>query len=64
LAGKRSDQAVAAALQRAGVRALPLSRYGIGPRQRNGLLLGYTALSEKRIAAGIAQLARVLDRMC
>ena len=46
-----------------GGRGYHRNKYGIGPRQRNGLLLGYTALSEKRIAAGIAQLARVLDRM-
>lgn len=46
----------------AGLRLLPLSRYRSGPRRRNGLLLGYTGLSERRIAGGIGRLARAMAR--
>jgi GntR family transcriptional regulator/MocR family aminotransferase len=53
------DVAVASRAARAGVRVLPLSRYGLGSSRRNGLLLGFAALSERRIVAGIARLARV-----
>jgi GntR family transcriptional regulator / MocR family aminotransferase len=54
------DSALAASLQGAAVRGLPLSRYAVGPRRRNGLLLGYTALSERRIAASVARLAEAI----
>jgi GntR family transcriptional regulator/MocR family aminotransferase len=54
------DRAFAASLQGAAVRGLPLSRYAIGPRRPNGLLLGYTALSERRIGASIARLAEAI----
>jgi len=56
---RHPDGAVAVAAQDAGVRVLPLSRYAAGSRGVNGLLLGYTALSERRIETGIARLARV-----
>ncbi len=46
------DGDIAQRAAEAGVRALPLSRYGHGAGTRNGLLLGFTALSERRIAAG------------
>jgi DNA-binding transcriptional MocR family regulator len=38
----------------------PLSRYSAGANKRNGLLIGYSALSERRIGAGVARLAHVL----
>ena len=55
------DAAVAALADAAGVRALPLSRYGSPSCSRNGLLLGYTALTERRIASGVARLAGVIS---
>jgi DNA-binding transcriptional MocR family regulator len=57
-----SDRKLAETARRAGVAVLPLSRYAIGSRHLNGLLLGYTALTERRIAAGISRLASVLVR--
>lgn len=54
------DAAAAASAARAGIRVQPLSRYSAGANKRNGLLIGYSALSERRIGAGVAQLARVL----
>ncbi len=60
LAPRLADTAVAATAQASGLRALPLSRYAESGRGVNGLLLGYTALSERRIAAGIARLAQVI----
>ncbi|HKW55470.1 MAG TPA: PLP-dependent aminotransferase family protein, partial [Stellaceae bacterium] len=55
------DEDVAIRAEAAGLRVLPLSRYRVGSRRRNGLLLGYTALSERRIAGAVARLARVID---
>ena len=55
------DRDVAARAQASGIPAFPLSRYSLAPRGVNGLLLGYAALSERRIAAGISRLARVLE---
>ena len=46
----------------AGVSVLPLSRYSHGAGARNGLLLGFTALSERSITAGVAALAAALPR--
>jgi len=43
------------------VRVLPLSRYADSVAV-NGLLLGYAALSERRITEGFARLARTLDQ--
>jgi GntR family transcriptional regulator/MocR family aminotransferase len=54
------DTAIAARAAREGIRVLPLSRYTTGAARLNGLLLGYTALSERRIASAIARLAPVL----
>ena len=54
------DHVVAARARAAGVDAFPLSRYAAGVPTCNGLLLGYTALPERRIAIGIARLARVI----
>ena len=60
LPGRLVDQTVAARAAAAGLRVQPLSRYASGAHRRNGLLLGYTALTERRIAAGIARLAQVI----
>src|SRR5436190_1690198 len=57
-----TDAAAAASAARAGIRVQPLSRYSVGAHQRNGLLIGYSALSERRIAAGVARLAPVIHR--
>ena len=53
------DRSLAARCAAAGVEALPLSRYAIAARA-NGLLLGYTALSEGEIESGVERLAAVL----
>ena len=55
------DADVAARAARAGIRVLPLSRYSAAPARRKGLLLGYSALSERRIAAAVARLCPFLD---
>jgi GntR family transcriptional regulator / MocR family aminotransferase len=55
------DRDVAARARASGIAALALSRHSASARGVNGLLLGYTALSERRIAEGIALLARVLE---
>jgi GntR family transcriptional regulator/MocR family aminotransferase len=57
------DAAAAASAARAGIRVQPLSRYSAGAHKRNGLLIGYSALSERRIAAGVARLSPVLHRL-
>jgi len=60
LPARLPDQAVAARAASAGLRVQPLSRYASGTHRHNGLLLGYTALTERRITAGIARLAEVI----
>jgi len=55
------DVAAAMRAARVGIRVQPLSRYSAGAGARNGLLLGYSALSERRIGAAVARLAGVLD---
>lgn len=57
-----SDVAVANAADRMGVAVEPLSGYYAGPPQRQGLLLGYTAVDERAIPAGVEKLARAIDR--
>ncbi len=54
------DQAFAMRAAANALRVQPLSRYRSGPHRTNGVLLGYTALTERRIASGISRLARVL----
>jgi len=56
------DADVAAAAAAAGVGVLPLSRHAHGAARPNGLLLGFAAVSEREIAAGVAMLATVLRR--
>jgi GntR family transcriptional regulator/MocR family aminotransferase len=60
LPARVDDRTAAARAARAGIRVLPLSRYVNGPAAGNGLLLGYSALPERRIAAAVARLARAL----
>ncbi len=60
LPSRLADRAVVARAAAAGLRVQPLSRYTSGPHRRNGLLLGYTALTERRIAAGVVRLAGVI----
>jgi GntR family transcriptional regulator/MocR family aminotransferase len=57
---RTSDHAVVARANVIGLQLLPLSRYCIGARCANGVLLGYTALTERRIRAGVARLAEAL----
>lgn len=59
---RQDDQTVAARAGASGLRVQPLSRYASGSHPRNGLLLGYTALTERRITAGAARLAQVIER--
>jgi GntR family transcriptional regulator/MocR family aminotransferase len=61
LPDRLGDTAVTARAAASGLRVLPLSRYSSGSQRRNGLLLGYTALTERRIGAGVQRLARVID---
>jgi len=61
LPARHADTAIAARAAEAGLRVQPLSRYTSGSQRHNGLLLGYTALTERRIGAGVACLARVID---
>lgn len=53
------DRAVVRRAAAEGVDALPLSRYATAVRV-NGLLLGYAALDERAIVAGVTRLARAL----
>ena len=62
LPARQADREVAARAAASGLHVLPLSRYASGPHSRNGLLLGYAALTERKIAAGVARLAQVLAR--
>ena len=61
LAAPIRDAAAASDAARAGIRVLPLSRYAVRA-PINGWLLGYAALPERRIAAGVARLASVLRK--
>jgi GntR family transcriptional regulator/MocR family aminotransferase len=54
-----SDRAIATRALAQGLVAVPLARYALEARI-NGLLLGYAALDERRIAGGVTALARVL----
>ena len=59
LPARLRDTAVTARAAAAGVDVLPLSRYALAARV-NGLLLGYAALDERAIEAGVAALGAVL----
>jgi DNA-binding transcriptional MocR family regulator len=56
-----ADRPAAALAARAGLHVLPLSRYGVGAGRYNGWLLGYAALTERRIVRGVERLRAVLD---
>ncbi|MEK9969044.1 MAG: PLP-dependent aminotransferase family protein [Ferrovibrio sp.] len=56
---RRDDRAAAAALQAAGLRATPLSRYAIS-REASGLLLGFAAFPEAELEAAVQRLVSVL----
>lgn len=60
LPARLPDTAVVARAAEHGLRVLPLSRYAQRAGRVNGLLLGYTALSERRIATAVARLAPLL----
>jgi GntR family transcriptional regulator/MocR family aminotransferase len=60
LPARIGDRSFAARAHRAGLQLTPLSRYCAGVARLNGLLLGYAALTERQIAAGVARLAAVL----
>jgi GntR family transcriptional regulator/MocR family aminotransferase len=60
LAARWPDAAVVARAAAAGVRLLPLSRYCAGAPRANGVLLGYSALNERRIVKGVSRLAAAL----
>ena len=62
LPARHADRAVAARAAASGLSVLPLSRYASGTHSCNGLLLGYTALTERQIGAGMARLAQVIAR--
>ena len=47
----------------AGVEAPPLSLYGVQPRARRGLLLGYAAVAEPEIQSGVRGLAKALEKL-
>jgi GntR family transcriptional regulator/MocR family aminotransferase len=54
------DQAIAAACKAGGILVRPLSRYFIGPRVQQGLLLGYACVPEEEIAPAFAILLECL----
>ena len=58
--GNRAVRIASAATQ-AGLVVFPLSRYCLEPPDQDGLVLGYGGLTPRRIAAGTARLARVID---
>jgi GntR family transcriptional regulator/MocR family aminotransferase len=56
------DRDVVARAAATGLRVQPLSRFAAPAYGANGLLLGYTALPERRIAEGIVRLAAAISR--
>jgi GntR family transcriptional regulator/MocR family aminotransferase len=54
------DQCIAQQASMNGLEVMPLSAFTLGSSQREGLVLGYGAVSEREIQAGVRQLARVL----
>jgi len=55
-----SDKRVAEKAALAGLSVAPVSGYNFHPPTRNGLMLGYTAFTEKQIKEGVRKLARIL----
>ena len=60
LAARLSDAEIESRAAVAGVTAFALSSFYLGPPERQGLLLGYAALTEPELEAGVARLAGVL----
>ncbi|WP_374372020.1 PLP-dependent aminotransferase family protein [Dongia sp.] len=56
----RSDTAISAQLAEAGLTVPPLSAYDVGPSKRQGLMFGYAAVPDDKIASGIKAIARTL----
>jgi GntR family transcriptional regulator/MocR family aminotransferase len=61
LAARMDDQGASRRAAAVGIAAPPLSSHWIGRAQRQGLLLGYTALPERQIDAVVGRLARALS---
>ena len=61
LAAGCSDAEIESRAAAAEITAFALSSFFLGPPTRQGLLLGYAALTEAEIDAGIARLAEVLE---
>ena len=61
LAARRSDAEIESRAAAAGITAFALSSFYLGPPARQGLLLGYAALTEREIEAGVERLAAVLE---
>jgi GntR family transcriptional regulator/MocR family aminotransferase len=53
---------VAPAAARLGVEVVPLSRYALGRRRMNGVILGFAAVEPREIRRGVEQLALVLGK--
>ena len=62
LAGRMDDQEASRRAAAVGIAVPPLSSHWIGRAQRQGLLLGYTALPERQIDAVVGRLAASLRR--
>jgi GntR family transcriptional regulator/MocR family aminotransferase len=54
---------VAAAAEQDAISVTPLSRYAYGPSAFDGLVLGFAAIDEREIRAGVTRLARTFDRL-
>lgn len=57
------DRDVSAALRRRGIVAPPLSFYASRPLDRDGLVLGYAAITEEEIREGVRAIAEALDAL-
>jgi GntR family transcriptional regulator/MocR family aminotransferase len=53
---------VAATSAKLGVEVVPLSRYALGRRRMNGVILGFAAVEPREIRRGVEQLAVALER--
>lgn len=51
------DVEAGAEVARAGIQCLPLSEYAMQPRERGGLILGFTGIDEAEIESGIQRVA-------
>ncbi len=53
---------VAAEAASLGIEIIPLSRYALGRRKMNGIILGFAAVEPREIRRGVEQLAQVLEK--